>query len=172
MAQQIHPAVRAVMEPIIDQMTQIYLRNKMYPQVGQHNEPEAEKQIKRRCVHYIKDANGELIMPIEKTGDKEFICKACGRKVNLNFNEDSVQAIMRTIEVLDGLVMLAPQMKIMAQPLQSLISIKELLPLVAKLQAEFNEFIKRDDSANAASSSLTADYHTPDRFTSITGYPG
>ena len=169
---QIHPAVRAVMEPIIDQMTQIYLRNKMYPQVGKHNEPEAEKQLKRRCVHYIKDNNGEIYMPIEKIGDSEYVCKACGRRINLTFNQESVDAIMKTIEVIDGLVMLAPQMKLMAQPLQSLISIKELLPLVANLQSDFNEFIKRDDSVNAASGSLTADYQTPERFSSITGYMG
>ena len=171
MAQQIHPAVRAVMEPIIDQMTQIHMRNKMYPQVGKHNEPEAEKQIKRRCVHYIKDNNGELIMPIEKI-DGKYVCTACGRPINLSFNQDSVDAIMKAIEVIDGLVSFAPQMRIQAQPLQSLISIKELLPLVATLQNEFNEFVKRDDSNNAAAGSLTADYHTPERFTSITGMIG
>lgn len=171
MAQQIHPAVRAVMEPIIDQMTQISMRNKMYPEVGKHNEPEAEKQIKRRCVHWIKDQNGEISMPIEKVGDK-YRCTACGRPINLNFNEESVETLVKAIEIIDGLVMLAPQMKIMAGPLQSLISIKEVLPLVATLQQQFNEFVKRDDSANAASGSLTGDYHTPDRFTSITGYTG
>jgi hypothetical protein len=169
---QIHPAVRAIMEPTIDQMTQITLRNKMYPQVGKHNEPEAEKQIKRRCVHYIKDTNGEIYMPIEKVGEHEYICKACGRKVNLAFNQESVDTIMKTIEIIDGLVMLAPQMKLMAEPLQSLISIKELLPLVADLQAQFNDFIKKDDSSNSATASLTGDYKTPERFSSITGYTG
>lgn len=172
MNKQIHPAVRAIMDPIIDQMTQIYLRNKMYPQVGPHNEPEAEKQIKRRCVHYIKDGNGELIMPIEHNANGEFVCKACGRPLNLKFNKESVDAIMEAIKVIDGLVAFAPQQNIMAQPIQSLISIKELLPLVAQLQAELNEFVKRDDSSNAAAGSLTGDYQTPERFTSITGYTG
>ena len=171
MAQQIHPAVRALMEPIIDQMTQINMRNKMYPQVGPHNEPEAEKVIKRRCVHFIKNSNGELTMPVEKI-DGEYICTACGRKLNLSFNDDAVKTIMKAIEVIDGLVMMAPTMKIYAGPLQTLISLKEVLPLVAKLQSDFNEFVKRDDSANAASTSLTSDYHTPERFSSITGMTG
>lgn len=168
---QIHPAVRAIMEPIIDQMTQIYIRNKAYPMVGPHTESEAEKLIKRRCVHYIKNQSGEIVMPIEKI-DGDWICQACGRKINLKFNQDCVDSIMRTIEVLDGLVAFAPQQKLQAEPLRSLIDIKELLPLVAKLQAELNEFVKRDDSANAATGSLTADYQTPERFSSITGYTG
>lgn len=190
MANQIHPAMRAIIDPTIDQMTQITLRNKMFPECGKHNESDAEKQIKRTCVHWIRDTSvingrminggyivddlekGDIYPCVEKINDHEYICKACGRKINVAFDQDSVNAILKTIEVLDGLVMLAPQMHLKPEVMQALISIKSNLPLVAEVQANFNEFIRKDDSNTSAANSLTSDYQTPERYNNITGMAG
>ena len=165
----LHPSVRTIIEPIIDEMTRIYNRNKTFPAYGPHNETDQEKLIKRKCVHMIKNESGDITIPI-KRHDGDFICEACGRKVNTLFDQHAVDTLMKAIEVLDGLVVFAPQQGLMAPPLQTLISCKEVLPGIAQIQQQFNEFVKRDEQTAEANRSIVSDYHTPERYFSITGF--
>lgn len=167
----IHPSIRAELTPIVDEMTRIYNRNKTNPMMGPHNESEYDKMIKRRCVHYVKDEHDEWRIAVKKNGD-DYICEACGRKVNIKFDQTAVDSIMKTIEVLDGLALFAPAQGLLAPPLQTIISVKEVLPMCAKIQAEFNEFVKRDDAANGAggggqAGGIVSDYNTPQRFSGL-----
>lgn len=169
----IHPSVRATLAPIVSQMTRIYNRNRVYPMVGPHNESEVDKIMKRRCVHFIEDEHGEWRMAVKKNANGEHICEACGRKINIKFDQEAVDAIMKTIEILDGLAIFAPTQGLMAEPLQTIISVKEVLPAIAKLQSEFNEFVKRDEMNGSVGGGLGGgivdSYNTPSRFSSITG---
>lgn len=183
---QLSPEVLALFKPIIDDMTRIYQRNQAYPAVGPHNEPPEEKLLKRSCVHIIatnnlsdpyginynqpNDLNGSdytLAVRTNSRGDR--ICQACGRRLNVKFDKEVVDTIMKTIEIIDGLVLFGAANGLGAQPLQTLISIKQALPGVAQLQSELNEFIKRDNSAASANGNLVENYETTDRW-NITGY--
>jgi hypothetical protein len=169
---QIHPSIRPIIDPIVDRMTNIYNRKRMQPECGPHTESDADKFFQRRCVHMIKDDHNEYRIPIIKQGD-DYICEACGRRINAKFDEAAVKKIIDAIEVIDGLTVFAPMKGLMGTPLQNLISVKSILPEIAKLDKEFNEFVKRDDStANAngvIGGDLVRDYNTPARFSSITG---
>lgn len=172
MSMNIHPAIRAELTPIVDEMTRIYNRQKVYPMVGPHNESEHDKMMKRQCVHYIKGDNDEWKIAVKKVGN-DHICEACGRKVNIQFDQTATDALLKSIEVLDGLALFGPMRGLMVEPLRAIISVKQVLPGLVQLQSEFNEFVKRDD-ANGNSNggfggNIVSDYNTPQRFSSITG---
>lgn len=171
MAIKVHPSVRIYLDQIVDNMTRIYNRQKTYPLYNTQNEPEIEKQIKRTCVHLIKDDRGDYKMPIRRSEDGDFICEACGRKINIKFDQDAVKKIMDAIEVIDGLTLFATTHGLLLEPIKTLISVKAALPGIATIEAQWNEFAKRDTAMNGTNvSNLTGDYHTPERFTNITGY--
>ena len=167
----VHPNVKLYIDPIVDNMTRIYSRQQTFPMYNPQNEPDVEKQIKRTCVHLIKDDRGDYKMPIRRNESGEYICEACGRKINIKFDKEAVDKIVNAIEVIDGLVLFATTNGLLVEPVKTLISVKQCLPGIATLQATFNEFAKKDSQVNSTfGSNLAADYHTPERYTSITGY--
>lgn len=167
----VHPNVRQVLDQIVDNMTRIYQLQKTYPVVNPQSEPESTKLIKRTCVHLLKDENNEYRMALMRDGD-DYVCEACGRKVNIKFDKAAVDKIVDAIEVIDGLAVFGIANGLMADPLKTIISVKAALPGIATLQGQFNEFVKKGESTMAANGGMNfaKDYHTPERYTSITGY--
>lgn len=164
MAREMHPAVRETLGPIIADVTRIYNRNKVYPMFGPHNEPEQDKIIKRQCVHRIEDENGQWRMAVEKTADG-YICKACGRRINMDFNKEAVDTLVKAIEIIDGLVLFAPQQGLTADPIRNLIATKVALSGVASLQQSLNQFVTLENAANGGaggSANIVDNYDTPD----------
>jgi hypothetical protein len=169
MAKEMHPAVRETLGPIIADVTRIWNRNKVYPMFGPHNEPEQDKVIKKSCVHRIEDERGQWRMAVKKVGE-DWICEACGRKINMNFDKNAVDTLMKAIEVLDGLVLFGPQQGLMADPIRTIISAKVALHGIATLQQSLNQFVTLENAANGGaggSANIVANYDTPDpRITS------
>lgn len=177
--------VLALFKPIIDAMTRIYQRDQTYPVVGPHNEPPEEKAVKRSCVHIIStgtmadpynisynqpnELGSDYTIAVHTTRHGDRVCQACGRRIYAKFDKEAVDTIMKAIEVIDGLLLFGAANGLGAEPLKTLISLKECLPRVAQLQAELNEFVKRDNTAAAANGNLVENYETTDRW-GITGY--
>ena len=182
----LQPNVIALFKPIVDAMTQIQQQQKLYPQVGPHNEPEAVKAMKRRCVHMVwidkripdpnninynyQNTSETMTIAAKRKKNGELVCQACGRTLNTTYDETAVNTIMAAIQVIDGLVLMGAANNLDAEALRALISVKELLPGVAMLQAELNDYIRRDTQNAQAETNIVEIYETPERFGSITGY--
>lgn len=162
-----YPALKTLIDPIINEMTRIYTAEQSNPLVGPHNEPPQVKEIKKSCVHIIKEGN-DYKPCIGKTADGSIVCKACGRKVNATFEKADVDKVMSAIEVVNQVLFFGMMYGLDAECINTLISLKRVLPSVAQLLSNLIEFKKLDESSSNAERNLAAEYAVPN-FGSITG---
>lgn len=167
MALKIHPSVDALIKPIVYEMTKIHIAQKTNPAIGSHNEPEAVRLKKRDCVHILFDGQ-EYRIGANKTADGRLVCEGCGREIATKFDKSGVDAITKTITVINQLTLFGLLNGLKAEPLAALIQLKKLLPEAAQLLSELNEYVKRDNSTNNAEKNIGTEYNTPNTFRSIT----
>lgn len=167
---QLNQAVIDTMGPIVRTMTQFYERSKANPLLGPHTETTQEKIAKRQCVHRIEQ-NGKWEMAVRKTPEG-CMCEACGRRLNIDLDENAVKTLISAIEIIDGLVLLAPQQGLDANCIKALIATKVMLSGVATIQQSLNKFSNLENAARngagGGSANIVANYDTPDpRITGI-----
>lgn len=164
----IHPSVDAVIKPIVYDMTRIDIAQKTNPIIGSQNEPDYIKEAKKRCVHIIFE-NGEYRLATEKNSEGKLVCRACGRVINIKFDDSAVDKIQACIEVINQILFFGMLNGLKAEVISSLISLKQVLPGASQLLKELNEYVKRENAAADASGNLGAEYAVPNQFRSITG---
>lgn len=161
----INSETRALVDPIISDSTMLWEREKHSPLCGKGSESEAERAVKRCCLHIYKDEFGQYQYAMDTNQDGEIICSMCGRKIGKKFDEEPVNDIMKAIEAIDGLAVWGLTNGLKPDAARIIIECKKWLPFLARLQASLNEFVKLDNQKNAASTNLVADYNTPERYT-------
>lgn len=166
MARKIHPSVDALIKPIIATMTKIDIAQQSNPIVDPHNEPEYIKEAKKSCVHITFDGSDYKLRAAE-TDDGRLVCQVCGREIATKFDKSAVDTLMEATKVINQIVFFGMLNGLKAEPLATLISLKRALPAAAKLIAELNEYVKRDESSSDAVSNIGNEYNTPS-FRSIT----
>lgn len=165
----IHPSVEAVINPIINDITRINLIERTNPAIGPHNEPQAHKEIKRACVHIMRENNGNGVrICLTKGQDGKMYCEGCGRVVNTRFDQTSIDKLNDALEVLNQVCVFGIVNGLRAEPLQKIITCKTLLPGIMTILAELNEFVKRDDAANDSERNIGLEYQTPGNMRGIT----
>ena len=146
---QVSPDVMQNIKGIIDDMTRVHLAQKYNPTLGPHNEPLEIKEAKKACVHIIFD-EGDYRLTVKKLDNGNLKCTTCGREIDVKFNKESVETLMKTINILNGLVLFGLLNGLKAGPLNTLISMKVAMPAVAQLQSELNTYVsKTDQNADA-----------------------
>lgn len=165
----IHPATAQVIKPIVETMTAIQTVQRQNPIINMNNEPVDVKRAKEKCCHIVIE-NGEYQLATKKTSDGKLICTACGREINTKFDKTSIDKLMAAIEVINQLLLFGLINGLDAKSVSALISMKELMPAIAQLQQNLNDFVTRENSAENAEKNLGLEYATPSSLRSITGY--
>lgn len=163
----IHPAVDALIKPIISEMTRIDIAQQTNPIIGSHNEPEYVKEMKKSCVHITFDGN-DYRLRTEKTADGKLVCRVCGREIATKFDNSGVETLTNAIKVINQLLLFGMLNGLKAEPIATLISLKKTLPAAAQLLKELNEYVKHDEASADAERNIGLEYNTPGTFRSIT----
>lgn len=165
----INSAVDAVIHDIVNEMTRIDIAQRSNPILGSHNEPEAVKEAKKRCVHVIF-VNGEYRLATEKNNG-ELVCRVCGRKINTKFDEDAVQTLVKSVEIINQVLLFGMLQGLKAEPINVLISLKRTLPAVTQLLKELNEYVKQENKSTESAANIGAEYALRNTgYTPITQY--
>ena len=163
----IHPSVDAVIKPIVYEMTRIDVAQKTNPVLGSNNEPDYIKEAKKKCVHIVFE-NGEYRLAAEKNNEGKLVCRVCGRAINMAFDDTAVKKISDCIDVINQLLFFGMLNGLRAEPIQTLISLKQVLPGASQLLKELNEYVKRENASADASNNIGSEYAVPNQFRSIT----
>lgn len=163
----ISPDVIQVIRPIITDMSNIALEQRMNTNIGPHNEPPIVKEIKKACVHIVWDGK-DFQLAVKKTEDGKLVCKACGREICQTFDKSSVEKITDAIPVINQVLFFGMLSGLKAEPIQTLISVKKALPAIAQLASELNAYVKNADQTADAIGNLGSEYKTPQLFAGIT----
>lgn len=163
----IHPSVEAAIKPIVYDMTRIDIAQMTNPVIGAHNESEMVKELKKSCVHITYDGS-EYRLRVEKTPDGKLVCRACGREINIKFDDSAVKTLMDAIAVVNQILLFGMLNGLKAEPVLSLISLKKTLPAAAQLMRDMNEYVKRDDQNRESEMNIGSEYFNGS-FKSITG---
>lgn len=165
----IHPAVSAAIKDIVSDMTRIDIAQRTNPIIGKNNEPEYVKEAKKRCVHIIFE-DGEFKLAARKNTEGKLVCSVCGRTIYTKFDESAVSRVTDCIEVVNQVLLFGMLNGLRAEPIASLISIKSMLPSVAQLAKELNEFVKRETASTETVSNIGTEYNFGgNTFRPITG---
>lgn len=167
MALKIHPSVDSIIKPIVMEMTKIDIAQQANPELNSQNEPDYVKETKKSCVHIVYDGNGYRLK-VDRDNEGKLICRACGREINTKFDKSAVDKITDAISVINQLLFFGMLNGLQAEPIMTLISLKKTLPAAAKLLAELNEYVKRDESSADSERNTGIEYNTPGTFRSIT----
>ena len=129
------------------------------------------REAKKECIHVI-EKDGRLTLTIDRIKDGPdkgcLFCTVCGRTINTKFNADAVDTLMNAVKIVNGLAFFGMLNGLKAEPLQTLIAVKTVLPAIAQLQSELNAYVNKVDKANDAIGNIGDEYRTPDMFNSIT----
>ena len=147
----VNPQVKNLIDPIARTMTEIAWAEKSMPIYGQKNETPEVQTWKKRCVHYKYEGN-ELILSLARNDENKLVCTCCGREIAEDFSDGGWKKLMDAIPELNKIIVFGMVNGLDAGPIQAIITIKEMLPEVIKIDKELSEFIKREnlnaDSAN------------------------
>ena len=171
-ATKINPQVMALIEPIIETMTQYAMFQKSNPAFGMWNPKNSlndfEKSrfdvAKKRCVHLIRDIqSGQLVPKLEEVDENKFRCALCGREVYKKFDKSAVDKLQDAIAVLNMLVFFGMTLNITPEHMSKIIFLKEIIPDAIQLVAILNKFVKEEDNsinsgANIGEASRNAEF--------------
>ena len=152
----INPQVMALVNPIIELMTQYDMFKKSNPAFGMWDPKNSlndfEKNrfdvAKKRCVHLIRDIqSGQLVPTLEEVDDTKFRCRLCGREVYKKFDASAVDHLKNAIAVLNMLVFFGMTLNITPEHMSKIIFLKETIPDAIQLVDILNKFVKEEDSA-------------------------
>ena len=164
----IHPAVDVVIKDIVSDMTRINISQQTNPMISSKNEPEIVKETKKKCVHIIYD-DGEFRLAVNKNVDGDLVCTACGRKINTAFDDTAVKKITDCLEVVNQVLLFGMLNGLKAEPVSTLISLKQTLPSVAQLAKDLNEFVKKENNSHETIANIGTEYNFGGAFRPITG---
>lgn len=155
----INPQVMALINPIIDTMTEFEMYEKSTPAFGMWdpkssvNDPMKKKfdTAKKQCVHLIRDTQtGELIPTLEEVDEFKFRCRVCGREVYKKFDQSAVEKLQDAIPVLNQLAFFGMSLNITPEHMSKIIFLKETMNDAIQLMGILNKFVKEEENANSS----------------------
>ena len=172
MLNKVTPEINNLIQPIVFNMTRIHLfeeqQKDSYGQV-QTQEPPEWREEKKRCVHIFYNGQGYDIAA-NYNSEGKLVCECCGREINTKFDNDSYEKLVDTIPILNQLVLFGLIHGLKKPLLQNIILVKSMMPDIAQLMKNMNEFIKNENSKMSAQDNVGAEYQTDPMFgTSLTG---
>ena len=166
MNKKIHPSVEALVKPIIHEMTKIDLTQQYNPMIGAHNENEFTRERKKECVHITFDGN-DYKLRTEKTEDGKVVCAVCGREINTTFDNSAVETLLEANKVINQVLLFGMLNGLRAEPIAALISMKKLMPSVAQLCKELNEYVKQTENTSDSLKNIGAEYDSSFNITGL-----
>lgn len=163
MLEKINPNVQRLITPIIQRMTSIYITEKSNPVIGNQNRGDQFKREKQECVHLIFNGNSPECK-LEKTADGKLRCAACGREVYAKFDGSNVNILLDARKVVEQIMFFGMINNLEPDVVSACIDMKKMLPDLAQIAAEFNEYVKREESSAETTSNIGDEY----RFRGIT----
>ena len=145
MLEKINPNVQRLITPIMQRMTSIYITEKYTPVIGNQNRGDQYKREKQECVHLIFDGQ-EPVSKLEKTADGKLKCRACGREVCAKFDGTNVNALLEARKVVEQVMYFGMINNLNPEIISVCIDMKKLLPQLAPVAAELNDYVKREET--------------------------
>ncbi|MBR1988156.1 MAG: hypothetical protein IKA36_03845 [Clostridia bacterium] len=163
----IHPEVRALLHQNIMDATNLDIRQKAIARMGMKppQDTPTDQMTKKRCCHLTYNGS-EPVLRIRRHSNGKVICDVCNREIFTDFKNDrNIDILTDAIKVINQLLIFGMFNNLMAQPIAMLISLKEVLPDVAKLAGELNAHVLRVEASTATEANLGAEYFN--NFTSM-----
>jgi hypothetical protein len=170
MLEKISPEVDRVIKPIIAELTEIDMTQKMNPMITPNNESQEIKRKKRRCVHITW--NGSDFIPRVVKKDGVLKCAVCGQEIGTEFTEDAVEDYFRCLKRVNQLLFFGMLQGMLAGPIQGCITLKEVLPDAAKLHKELNMYVGRENRSADSIENIGDEYRTSNDDRNLTGFHG
>ena len=144
MLEKINPDTQRLITPIMQRMTAIYAAERNTPVIGGgHNDQ--YKREKQECVHFIFNGNTPECK-LQKTADGKLRCEVCGREINIKFDQSAVQTLIDARKVVEQIMFFGMINNMTADRVAGCIDMKKILPELAQLLAELNEYVKREET--------------------------
>ena len=159
MFERIDPAVQRLVSPIMNRMTAISMEEAQIPQLGQ-NHQEKYRNEKLECVHLIFNGN-EPEPTLEQTQDGSLKCRVCGRKIYPKFDGTNVDHVLMARQVVEQVMWFGMINNMKPEFVAGCIDLKKMLPVIAQVASELNEYVRREDSSNDTVANMGAEYRFP-----------
>lgn len=164
MLEKIDPNVQRLITPIMSRMTSIYLTERQQPVIGNAQKSDPYKREKQECVHLIFNGNTPECKLV-KVGDT-LKCEACGREVFAKFDDNTNSNILlEARKVVEQILFFGMVNNMNPELIMACIDMKKLLPDLAQVALELNEFVRREETNQDNVSNIGAEY----RNQAITG---
>lgn len=163
MIERINPDVQRLIQPIMQRMTAIYIAEKNTPVIGNYGNNDQYKREKQECVHFIFNGNTPECK-LEKTADGKLKCAVCGREIATKFDQSAVQTLLDARKVVEQIMFFGMINNMKADCVAGCIDMKKILPELAQIIAQLNEYVKREESNIDNVSNIGEPY----RFSGIT----
>lgn len=145
MLQKIDPQVRQMITPIMTNMTSVHMAEKMQPVIGHTNNNDQTKRYKQECVHLIFEGN-QPVCKLTKTSDGKLVCTACGREIYTKFDSSNVTMLLDARKVVEQVLFFGMVNNMKPEVVKACIFMKQMLPDLAQVAAELNEYVKREET--------------------------
>jgi hypothetical protein len=145
MLEKINPNVQRLVTPIMQRMTSIYITERSNPVIGNSNHGDQYKREKQECVHIIFNGNTPECK-LEKTPDGKLKCAACGREIYPKFDGSNVQLLLDARKVVEQVMFFGMINNLNADVVSGCIDMKKMLPDLAQIAAELNDYVHREES--------------------------
>lgn len=168
MLERIDPNVQRIITPIMTRMTAIYITEKQQPVIGAPQRNDQYRREKQECVHFIFNGNTPDCRLRKVTGNngvETLKCDACGREVCLKFDGENVKTLQAARAVVDQLLFFGMVNNMNPEIIMACIDLKKILPDLAQITAELNEYVTREEKNIDNVSNIGAEY----RYKTITG---
>lgn len=162
MIERINPDVQRLITPIMERMTAIHMAERNVPAIGNTNN-DPYKREKQECVHFIFNGN-QPECTLVKTQDGKLKCKVCDREIGTHFDNTAVQTLLEARKVVEQIMFFGMINNMKADCVAGCIDLKKILPELAQIIAQLNEYVKREEQNIDASNNIGEQY----RFQGIT----
>ena len=159
MYERIDPSVQRLISPIMNRMTAIHIEESQLPVIGQ-SQVEKYRNEKLECVHLIFNGKEPLCM-LEQTPEGELKCKVCHRKVYPKFDGSNVEAVLKARQVVEQVMWFGMINNMKPDFVQGCIDMKKMLPVIAQIAGELNEYVRREDSDKDTVANMGLEYRFP-----------
>lgn len=159
----INPQVMALVNPIIETMTQYDMFKKsnaafgMWDPKNSLNDFEKKRfdEAKKNCVHLIRDVqSGQLVPTLEEVDENKFRCRLCEREIYKKFDQSAVDKLTDAIAVLNMLAFFGMTLNITAEHMSKIIFLKQQIPDAIQLVGILNKFVKEEDNAISSGANI------------------
>lgn len=157
MVEKISPNVQRLITPIMTRMTSIYLAEQQNPVIGAQNRGDQYKREKQECVHFIFNGNTPECKLV-KLDDGRLKCTACGREIYTKFDGSNVNALLEARKVVEQVMWFGMINRLNPDVVAACIDMKKMLPDLAQIAAELNEYVKREENNIDTVQNIGAEY--------------